>query len=94
MPIRLRNIPGDRQPVSHEPNARADTDWYGYWQDLGRGIRELQAGPVATSYTVATLPTTATAGAMIYVSNESGGAVPAFWDGTNWRRMTDRAIVS
>lgn len=31
---------------------------------------------------------------MIYVSNEAGGAVPAFSDGTNWRRVTDRAIVS
>lgn len=46
------------------------------------------------SYTVAGLPSAATAGQMIYVSNESGGAVPAFSDGTNWRRVTDRAIVS
>lgn len=46
------------------------------------------------SYTVATLPTAATAGGMIYVSDETGGAVPAFSDGTNWRRMTDRAVVS
>lgn len=32
--------------------------------------------------------------AWIYVSNESLGAVPAFSDGTNWRRCTDRAIIS
>ena len=32
--------------------------------------------------------------ALIYVSDESGGAVLAFSDGTNWRRVTDRAIVS
>lgn len=31
---------------------------------------------------------------LIYVSDEAGGAVPAFSDGTNWRRVTDRAIVS
>ena len=31
---------------------------------------------------------------MIYVSNESGGAVIAFSDGTNWRRVTDRAVIS
>ncbi len=31
---------------------------------------------------------------MIYVSNESGGAVVAFSDGTSWRRLTDRAVVS
>ncbi len=48
------------------------------------------------SYTVATLPSAsaAGAGAMIYVTDESGGAVPAFSDGTNWRRVTDRAVVS
>lgn len=45
------------------------------------------------SYTVATLPS-ATASRMIYVSDESGGAIPAFSDGTNWRRVTDRAIIS
>ena len=31
---------------------------------------------------------------LIYVTDEAGGAVPAFSDGTNWRRVTDRAIVS
>lgn len=33
-------------------------------------------------------------GAVIYVSNETGGTVLAFSDGTNWRRVTDRAVVS
>jgi len=46
------------------------------------------------SYTVATLPSAATATGLIYVSDESGGAVPAFSDGANWRRVTDRAVVS
>ncbi len=46
------------------------------------------------SYTVATLPSAANAGEEIYVSNESGGAVLAFADGANWRRVTDRAIVT
>ncbi len=46
------------------------------------------------SYTVAGLPSPSTAGQMVYVSNESGGAVVAFADGTNWRRVTDRAVVS
>lgn len=44
-------------------------------------------------YTVATLPAAAT-DRLIIVSDESGGLVPAFSDGTNWRRVTDRAIVS
>lgn len=49
--------------------------------------------PVLPSYTVATLPTVI-AGGWIYVADESGGAVMAFSDGTNWRRCTDRAVVS
>jgi hypothetical protein len=49
---------------------------------------------VLPSFTTTTLPSASVAGAMIYVTNETGGAVPAFADGTNWRRVTDRAIVS
>jgi hypothetical protein len=30
----------------------------------------------------------------VYCSDESGGAVPAFSDGINWRRVTDRAVVT
>jgi len=50
----------------------------------------------ADAFTVATLPSASArgAGAMIYVSNETGGAVLAFSDGTDWRRTTDRNIVS
>ena len=54
-------------------------------------------GPVRVkSYTVAGVPSASSSGSgsMIYVSNESGGAVMAFSDGTNWRRVTDRAIIS
>jgi len=47
------------------------------------------------SYTVAGVPAAGSYTAhMIYVSNESGGAVPAFSDGVNWRRVTDRAIIT
>jgi len=52
-------------------------------------------GPVGVaSYTVAGAPSAATAGRIIYVADESGGAVLAFSDGTNWRRVTDRAVIS
>ena len=46
--------------------------------------------------TVAQLANLAAAPAaqFVYCSDESGGAVPAFSDGTNWRRVTDRAIVT
>ena len=33
-------------------------------------------------------------GAMVFCTDESGGAIPAFYDGTNWRRVSDRSIVS
>jgi hypothetical protein len=33
-------------------------------------------------------------GSMVFCTNESGGAIPAFYDGTNWRRVSDRAVVS
>ena len=46
------------------------------------------------NYVVLGLPTAANLGGFIYVTNESGGAVPAFSDGANWRRVTDRAIVT
>lgn len=47
-----------------------------------------------TSYTALTLPTVTATPGLIFVTDETGGAVPAFSDGTNWRRVTDRAIVS
>jgi hypothetical protein len=46
------------------------------------------------THAVGALPSAAGEKRMIYVSDETGGAVPAFNDGTNWRRVTDRAICS
>lgn len=37
---------------------------------------------------------TAALGRLVFVTDEAGGAVPAFSDGTNFRRVTDRAVVS
>ena len=47
-------------------------------------------------YTVATLPPVPdiSAPGLIFVSDETGGSVPAFSDGTDWRRITDRAVVA
>jgi|TARA_R110002020_G_scaffold9774_2_gene38225 hypothetical protein len=54
-------------------------------------------------YTVSTLPsatlsysgnTTLGYSKWIFVTDETGGAVPAFTDGAAWRRCTDRTIVS
>jgi hypothetical protein len=46
------------------------------------------------SYNVASLPPATQKGVLIYVNDEAGGAVVAFADGTDWRRVTDRAVVS
>lgn len=47
------------------------------------------------SYTVSQLNTVVpSAGSMAFCTNESGGAVPVFFDGINWRRVTDRNIIS
>lgn len=59
------------------------------------GTEAMKAPLRLMSYTVATVPDASLwAGALIYVSDESGGAVPAFSDGTDWRRVTDRTVVS
>lgn len=43
----------------------------------------------------ATLPNAgmAGAGAMVYVSDAAGGAIPAFSDGSHWYRVSDRSII-
>lgn len=51
--------------------------------------------PGIKSYTVATVPTAVTTKRyIIFVSDEIGGATIAFNDGTNWRRVADRAIIA
>ena len=57
------------------------------------GIGDSTQSQSIPQYTVATLPAVSDK-RLILVTNETGGAVTAFSDGTNWRRTTDRAIVS
>lgn len=57
-------------------------------------IFEFKIPPVLPSFTVANLPTTVVAGAQAFCTNDTGGAVNVFYDGTNWRRCTDRAVAS
>lgn len=55
------------------------------------------AGPArVASVAKASLPSSSDtgAGAILHVPDEAGGAVLAFSDGTNWRRVTDRDVVS
>lgn len=52
-----------------------------------------EGGAMAT-FTVATVPAATGPKRLIYVSDETGGAIPAFNDGVNWRRVSDRTIVA
>lgn len=46
------------------------------------------------SYTVAGLPSASPESQIAYCSNESGGKIVIFSDGTDWRRVTDGSVVS
>lgn len=51
--------------------------------------------PIIPEYTVAGVPTASTYdNGVIIVSNETGGRTLATSDGTNWRRVSDGAIIS
>lgn len=85
------------EPVTVSDDLGLVTDAVTEEADLGTLVTSGLIYPdqfVLPSYTVSTLPAATPAGQMAYVTNESGGAVPAFADGTNWRRVTDRAIVT
>ncbi len=61
---------------------------------LRAGI-EYQGPLTLPAYTVATLPTASDwDNSLVSVSDESGGKTLAFSDGTNWRRVQDRNVVS
>jgi len=64
------------------------------WTDLGYFFEK---GPVyLKSYTVAqaeAIQTTADLG-MVWVSDETGGAQPAYCDGTSWYRFSDGTVIS
>lgn len=62
----------------------------------GSGAIVLNNPATLPVFTVTTLPAAggSNLNAIIMVSNDVGGRVPAFSDGTNWRRVTDRNVIS
>lgn len=66
----------------------------GTWDYQGNDL--LNANVIQpNSFTVAGVPAASSyTGGIIYVSDETGGATMAFSDGTDWRRVQDRAIIS
>lgn len=67
-----------------------DEDTPYLWDGAAWKVRPL----VMPDATVGTVGSAAAPHRLKYISDESGGAVPAFNDGTNWRRVTDRAVIS
>jgi hypothetical protein len=62
-----------------------------FMEEVERSINQFRA----QAFTVVGVPSASENEAMIiYVSDETGGATLAFSDGTNWRRVQDRAIIS
>lgn len=61
-------------------------------------IRVLEEQPRDPAFTVADLqaiPVEALEqGMRAYCTDEAGGAVPVFFDGSTWRRCTDRSVIS
>ena len=92
--VRLNPTPSNLEDVNTRP-------WFEWFRTVFERVGE---GPLLVQgYVVASLPDVAIHGntgsadpfsSLIFVSDETGGATLAFSDGTNWRRVQDRAIVA
>ncbi len=67
--------------------------WFRFFREVFQTLNG-SLPPRVPVVTLAELPSVTPAGRLVVVSNEAGGSVLAFTDGTNWRRSTDRAVVS
>lgn len=67
-----------------------------WWRASAREIEgEIERQRAMDVFAVAGLPDAALFPyRWLFVPDETGGAVPCFSDGTNWRRCTDRTIAS
>jgi len=73
-----------RMKVGDDVSAWTALDYFNSTLPMPVPIHIKTAMPDATLYT----------GSWIYVSNDVGGAVMAFSDGSDWLRCTDRAAIS
>ena len=78
--------------------SRGWLDWFtSIYQRVGEGPFRVQGYPVSglppISDTGSLVPANPYS-SLIFVYDETGGATLAFSDGTNWRRVQDRAVVS
>lgn len=81
------NQSGDLLSVGTLPASRGDAFRIGADKSSHLG------GPLQLArFDKAALPSSLPGG-MIYVNDATGGSVPAYADGTNWRRMTDGSVI-
>jgi hypothetical protein len=99
-PISLQNNsiepPDEKKEYGWAYRDKGARNWFNFLgRYTGRWIRYLSEQRFE-SFTVSSLPDPEIAGegSVIYVSDEVDGSVLAFSDGTYWRRVTDREIVS
>jgi len=63
--------------------------------DVDAALRTRGAPAVLARYVVADLPDPARwVGAWIFVTDATGGPIPAYSDGANWVRCTDATVIS
>jgi len=83
-----------KKPAAAIINAagQLDPDWERAFQQAFDAI----SGPLPLrSFTLSTLPDASKyTQHVVHVSDASGGAVPAYSDGTDWRRFSDDTVVS
>lgn len=80
--------------ISGNDGLRGAADYSSNYNDLSFTQKGYVDKNQLRNFTVATAPVAANTGEQIFVTDEVGGSVPAFWDGADWRRVTDRAIIS
>lgn len=78
-----------------------DPKMFDGWEAWGRAVGEAleptdaEIRPIQLPlYGKADLPPAVNDGLLVYVVDDIGGAVPAFSEGGQWLRVTDRAIIS
>jgi hypothetical protein len=76
------------------PNPKMYKDWRDWAMKLVSVLQGANTQPTLESFAKAALPSAGGEPYLIIVTDEVGGFVPAFNDGTNWRRVTDRAVVA
>ncbi len=84
-------------PIKQQPILKTglfSVPWIQWFQEAYKLISGNRPFPLQ-SYLVADLPDAADwPFCLIYVSDAATGAIPAFSDGTDWRRVDTRAIIS